>query len=98
MESSLLSPVHSAKFISPARSKSLIERLASLGSPYQADQLKRDLYVDGKVKTNNESAYYTVDLLHHAIYNLLRNNIVHVFILVYGKELFVLSIMKPSDQ
>ena len=25
--------------------------------------------MDGKVKTNNESAYYTVDLLHHAIQN-----------------------------
>ncbi len=61
--------VQAAKFISPSKSKSLIERLASLGSPYQAEQLKRNLYVDGKVKTNNESVYYTVDLLHYAIHN-----------------------------
>lgn len=59
--------VQAAKFISPAKSRSLIERLASLGSPYQAEQLKRNLYVDGKVKTNNETVYYTVDLLHNAI-------------------------------
>lgn len=63
----IVDAVQAAKFISPAKSLSLIERLASLGSPYQADQLKRNLYVDGKTKTNNESVYYTVDLLHHAI-------------------------------
>lgn len=64
----IVDAVQAAKFISPAKSRSLIERLASLGSPYQADQLKRNLYVDGKTKTNNESVYYTVDLLHHAIH------------------------------
>lgn len=63
----IVDAVLAAKFISPAKSRSLIERLASLGSPYQADQLKRNLYVDGKVKTNNEAVYYTVDLLHNAI-------------------------------
>lgn len=65
----IVDAVQAAKFISPAKSRSLIERLASLGSPHQADQLKRNLYVDGKVKTNNESVYYTVDLLHNAIQN-----------------------------
>ena len=65
----IVDAVQAAKFISHAKSKSLIERLSTLGSPYQADQLKRNLYVDGKVKTNNEAVYYTVDLLHHAIQN-----------------------------
>lgn len=65
----IVDAVQAAKFISPTKSRSLIERLAALGSPYQAGQLKRNLYVDGKVKTNNESVYYTVDLLHHAIHN-----------------------------
>lgn len=65
----IVDAVQAAKFISRSRSKSLIERLASLGSPYQADQLKRNLYVDGKIKTNNDGVYYTVDLLHHAIQN-----------------------------
>lgn len=65
----IVDAVQAAKFISPTKSRSLIERLAALGSPYQAEQLKRNLYVDGKVKTNNESVYYTVDLLHHAIHN-----------------------------
>ncbi len=63
----IVDAVQAAKFISSSKSKDLIEKLASLGSPYQADQLKRNLYVDGKAKTNNESVYYTVDLLNHAI-------------------------------
>lgn len=37
----IVDAVQAAKFISPAKSRSLIERLASLGSPYQADQLSR---------------------------------------------------------
>jgi predicted DNA-binding transcriptional regulator YafY len=59
--------VQAAKFISPTKSLSLIEKLSALASPYQAEELKRRLYVEGKVKTSNESVYYTVDLLHHAI-------------------------------
>lgn len=59
--------VQAAKFISPNKSLSLIDKLMTLASPYQAEELKRRLYVEGKVKTSNESVYYTVDLLHHAI-------------------------------
>lgn len=59
--------VQAAKFISPNKSMSLIDKLMTLASPYQAEELKRRLYVEGKVKTSNESVYYTVDLLHHAI-------------------------------
>lgn len=63
----IVDAVQAAKFISPTKSLSLIEKLSSLASPYQAEELKRKLYVEGKAKTTNESVYYTVDLLHHAI-------------------------------
>lgn len=63
----IVDAVQAAKFISPKKSLSLIEKLSSLASPYQAGELKRKLYVEGKAKTTNESVYYTVDLLHHAI-------------------------------
>lgn len=63
----IVDAVQAAQFISSSKSKALIEKLTKLSSPYQSDQLKRNLYVDGKVKTTNESVYYTVDLLHHAI-------------------------------
>lgn len=63
----IVDAIQAAKFISHSKSFSLIEKLSKLGSPFQAEELKRRLYVEGKVKTTNESVYYTVDLLHHAV-------------------------------
>lgn len=63
----IVDAVQAAKFISIGKSRDLIEKLSALASPHQAEQLKRNLYVDGKAKTNNEAVYYTVDLLHNAI-------------------------------
>lgn len=65
----IIDAVQAARFISPAKSNSLIRRIASLGSPYQAQQLKYDLLTGNKIKTQNEGVYYTVDLLNHAIQN-----------------------------
>ena len=65
----IVDAVQAAKFLSADKSTQLIEKLAALGSPYQAAQLKRNLYVSGKAKTHNEAVYYTVDLLHTAINN-----------------------------
>ena len=45
----------------------LIEKVSSLASPHQAEQLRRRLYVEGKAKTTNENVNYTVDLLQSAI-------------------------------
>ena len=63
----LVDAVRAAKFISPKKSKELIGKVTELASPYQSDALKRGLFVDGKVKTSNESVYYAVDTLHEAI-------------------------------
>ncbi|MDD4122227.1 MAG: WYL domain-containing protein, partial [Eubacteriales bacterium] len=50
----LIDAVQAAKFISEKKTYELIEKLSSLASPYQSSTLKRNLYVDGKAKTNNE--------------------------------------------
>lgn len=63
----IVDAVQAAKFISESKSLTLIEKVSALGSPYQAEQLKRRLYVEGKAKTTNESVNYTVDLLQTAI-------------------------------
>ena len=63
----LVDAVQSAKFISPKKSKMLIKKLSEMSSPYQSEELKRQLYIDGLIKTTNENVYYTVDLLHSAI-------------------------------
>ena len=63
----LVDAVQSSKFITRRKSDSLISKLESLASVHQARQLQRQVYVSGRVKTMNESVYYSVDLLHEAI-------------------------------
>lgn len=63
----LIDAVQAAKFISPKKSTELIGKVSALASPHQSVELKRNLFVDGKVKTTNETVYYSVDALHNAI-------------------------------
>ena len=44
----IVDAIQAAKFISESKSISLIEKVSSLASPHQAEQLKRCLYVEGK--------------------------------------------------
>ena len=63
----LVDAVQSSRFISQRKSNDLIGKLESLASVYQARQLQRQVYVDRRAKTMNESVYYTIDKLHTAI-------------------------------
>ena len=65
----LVDAVQSSRFISQRKSGDLIEKLESLASRHQARQLQRQVYVDRRAKTMNESVYYTIDKLHFAIAN-----------------------------
>lgn len=63
----LVDAVQAATFISERKTYELIEKVSSLASPYQSDKLKRNLFVEGKAKTNNEGVFYIVDMLNSAI-------------------------------
>lgn len=63
----LVDAVQSARFISSAKSKTMIHKLSAFVSAHQADVLKRQLYVESRVKSPNESVLYLVDLIHSAI-------------------------------
>lgn len=63
----LIDAVQSAKFITEEKSKGIIEKLAAFASRSQRRILERSFYVDKRVKTENKSAYYTLDSLHEAI-------------------------------
>lgn len=65
----LVDAVQSSRFISQRKSNDLIGKLESQASRYQARQLQRQVYVDRRAKTMNESVYYTIDKLHTAIAN-----------------------------
>jgi predicted DNA-binding transcriptional regulator YafY len=63
----LVDSVQAARFISDSKSRELIEKLGRLISHDQADSLKRQVVLAGRVKTMNRSVYLTVDKLHQAI-------------------------------
>lgn len=63
----LVDSVQSAKFITEGKSNELIKKIEGLASQYEASQLHRQVFVNGRVKTMNESIYYNVDRIHTAI-------------------------------
>ncbi|MDO5539514.1 MAG: WYL domain-containing protein [Eubacteriales bacterium] len=63
----LVDSVQSAKFITRRKSMELIKKLENLTSKYEAQQLQRDVFVTNRIKTMNESIYYSVDAIHTAI-------------------------------
>ena len=63
----LVDAVQSSKFITERKSNDLIKKLTAMASDYEAEQLKRQVVVQGRVKNMNESIYYVVDDIHRAI-------------------------------
>ena len=65
----LVDSVQTAKFISENKSRELIKKLSSnaMVSKYQADGLNRQVYMNGRVKSMNESIYLSIDKIHEAI-------------------------------
>lgn len=63
----LVDAVESSHFISATKSHNLVEKLYGMTSTYQAAELNRHLYIDGRVKSDCKTLYYTVDLIHKAI-------------------------------
>ena len=63
----LIDAVQSAKFITPKKSKDLIEKLSAFVAPNQTSVLKRHLYVDARNKAQNEAIYIVADSVQTAI-------------------------------
>lgn len=63
----LVDAIQSSKFITEKKTNTLIRKLEKLVSRYEAMKLQRQVYVSGRIKTMNESIYYTVDVIHNAI-------------------------------
>ncbi|MBQ4649576.1 MAG: WYL domain-containing protein [Firmicutes bacterium] len=64
----LVDAVQSSRFITRKKSESLIRKIEGLASTHQAKKLARNVHVANRIKTMNESIYYTVDYIHSAIY------------------------------
>ncbi|MCF0185881.1 MAG: WYL domain-containing protein [Bacteroidaceae bacterium] len=63
----LIDAIQSSKFITQTKSRELISKVKSFVSEHQAKQLQRQVFINDRVKTMNESVYYTVDDVHTAI-------------------------------
>lgn len=63
----LIDAVASSKFITQRKSEQLIEKLASLTNYHYAEQLQRNIFVQNRVKSDNEKGYYIVDSINEAI-------------------------------
>ena len=66
----LIDAIQSSKFITEKKSRQLINKIKSLASENEAMALQRQVFVQGRIKTMNESIYYNVD----DIYNAINNN------------------------
>ncbi len=63
----LVDAVQSSRFLTKRKSDALIHKIEGLTCVHQARQLHRQVYVDRRIKTMNESIFYNVDRLHGAI-------------------------------
>ena len=63
----LIDAVESSKFITSKKSDALIKKIHMLTSNEQVKKLKRNNYVSGRIKPNNEQIYYIVDTINDAI-------------------------------
>ncbi|MCF0187139.1 MAG: WYL domain-containing protein [Bacteroidaceae bacterium] len=63
----LVDAIQSSKFITERKSRELIKKIKGFVSEYQASQIQRQVFVQGRIKTMNESVYYNVDYIHTAI-------------------------------
>lgn len=63
----LVDAVQSSRFITSRKSRSLIRKLELLAGKQDAGKLQRQVYVAGRIKTENESIYYNIDNIHRAI-------------------------------
>ena len=63
----LADAVASSKFLTKKKSDELIKKLQNLTSKYNAQLLRRMVYVGNRVKTYNEAIYDSINAMHDAI-------------------------------
>ena len=63
----LVDAVSSSRFISAGKSENLINKISSLGSVYQKEQIVPRIYTADRIKTDNPQLYYVIDKLIEAV-------------------------------
>lgn len=63
----LADAVQSSRFLTERKSNALVKAIGKLGSKYLADDLRRNLHVEGRIRSQNESVFYNIDAIQRAI-------------------------------
>lgn len=63
----LIDAVQSSRYLTEKKSRELIEKLCDQCNEYDANLMRRNVVVSGRVKSMNETIYYNVDAIQEAI-------------------------------
>ena len=63
----LIDAVQSSRYLTEKKSRELIEKLCNQCNEHDARLMRRDVFVSGRVKSMNETIYYSVDAIQDAI-------------------------------
>ena len=63
----LVDSVQANQFLTEKKTYALIKKLEQLCSQYEAQLMRRQVYVANRIKTMNESIFYNVDAIHNGI-------------------------------
>jgi len=63
----LIDAVLSSRFLTDKKSKELAAKLSGLTSRHLAQKLNKQIYVAGRIKMQNESVFYNIDIIHQAL-------------------------------
>ena len=59
--------VESSKFITQSKSDVLVEKISTLTSQHRAQELNRNISVEGRIKPGNEKIYLIIEAINEAI-------------------------------
>lgn len=63
----LVDTVQSSRFLTETKSKQLVKALKGLVSEREAKLLSKQVHVDGRIKSQHDSAFHSVDMIHEAM-------------------------------
>lgn len=63
----LVDAVQASKFITAKKSREIIEKLELFAGSHRSRELSRQVYVEDRVKTQNNASIYSIDAIHTAI-------------------------------
>lgn len=63
----LADAVQSSRFLTERKSRELVRLVGTLGSRHMAESLKKRLHVEGRIRSQNESAFNNLDAIQRAI-------------------------------